>query len=77
VAPHALLVALEGVSAEAPSEVLTMCGGPRRAVGDLHTVTLQPYGAGLSFRTKMLAGSVPCVMAKNGNTAAPSEPSPS
>ena len=41
-----------------------------------HTIisTYGPVGSGF---TKMLAGSVPWVMAKNGKTADPSEPSPS
>ena len=45
---------------------------------DLPTVARVAYGVvGLSSRTKMLAGSVPWVWAKNGNTADPLEPSPS
>jgi Major Facilitator Superfamily len=42
------------------------------------TVRYTAYGpVWLSFRTKMLAGSDPWVMAKNGKTASPLEPSPS
>jgi hypothetical protein len=54
-------------------------GMSRTSCRDIPTVARAAYGlvSGLSFRTKMLAGSDPWVMAKNGNTAAPLEPSPS
>jgi hypothetical protein len=49
-----------------------------KAAEDIPTIARADYGlVGLTCRTKMLEGSDPCVMAKNGNTAAPLEPSPS
>ena len=69
---------IEDVSAECPW-CRDVVGRSRASWQELSTVAPAAYGlvAGLSFRTKMLAGSDPCVMAKNGNTASPLEPSPS
>jgi hypothetical protein len=53
-------------------------GMSRTSYVDIPTVAHTAYGpVGLSSRTKMLAGSVPWVWAKNGKTADPLEPSPS
>ncbi len=78
VAPHALVVAgrrFRGSTVGACDDVWEV---PAKLSGASTRSHAAPYGvAGLSFRTKMLAGSDPWVMAKNGNTATPLEPSPS
>ena len=73
-----MISSIEGRFPRSAIGVMTPLGGPRPAAKDLPTVARVTYEvAGLSSRTKMLDGSEPCGMAKNGNTAAPLEPSPS
>jgi hypothetical protein len=77
VAPHAPLIAGRRFRGSAVGAFDDVWRSPPSCWGSTRSHPA-PYGvAGLSFRTKMLAGSASWVMAKNGNTAAPLEPSPS